>query len=57
MLQGLHCRSNTEALQEAKYVAGNRMVLDSLNHMFYEAREKGDREEMGAYPGGFQSLL
>ena len=26
MLQGLHCRSN-EALQEAKYVAGNRMVL------------------------------
>ena len=35
-----------EALQEAKYVAGNRMVLDSLDHMFYEAREKGDREEM-----------
>lgn len=30
-----------EALQEAKYVAGNRMVLDSLDHMFYEAREKG----------------
>ena len=22
------------------------MVLDSLDHMFYEAREKGDREEM-----------
>ena len=35
-----------EALQEAKYIAGNRMVLDSLDHMFYEAREKGDREEM-----------
>lgn len=34
-----------EALQEAKYVAGNRMVLDSLDHMFYEARER-DREEM-----------
>ena len=42
-----------EALQEAKYVAGNRMVLDSLDHMFYEAREKGDREEMeriGRFP-------
>ena len=35
-----------EALLEAKYIAGNRTVLDSLDHMFYAAREKGDREEM-----------
>lgn len=35
-----------EALQKAKYIAGNRSVLDSLDHMFYAAREKGDREEM-----------
>lgn len=44
--QSLHATGSAlqeqyEALQEAKYVAGNRMVLDSLNHMFYEAREKG----------------
>lgn len=35
-----------EALQNAKDIAGNRAVLDSLDHMFYTAREKGDREEM-----------
>lgn len=35
-----------EALQKAKYVAGNRAVLDSLDNMFYEAREKGDQKEM-----------
>lgn len=35
-----------EALQKAKDIAGNRVVLDSLDHMFYAAREKGDREEM-----------
>lgn len=35
-----------EALQKAKDIAGNRAVLDSLDHMFYAAREKGDREEM-----------
>lgn len=35
-----------EALQKAKYIAGNRAVLDSLDRMFYVAREKEDREEM-----------
>ncbi|WP_242385567.1 TlpA disulfide reductase family protein [Phocaeicola sartorii] len=35
-----------EALQKAKYVAGNRAVLDSLDNMFYEARKKGDQKEM-----------
>lgn len=35
-----------EAWQKAKYVAGNRIVLDSLDNMFYAARKKGDREEM-----------
>ena len=35
-----------EALQKAKYVAGNRAVLDSLDYMFYAARDKGDRDEM-----------
>lgn len=35
-----------EAFQKAKYITGNRAVLDSLDHMFYAARDKGDREEM-----------
>lgn len=35
-----------EALQKAKYMAGNHAVLDSLEHLFYAAREKGDRKEM-----------
>lgn len=35
-----------EVLQKAKYEAGNRAVLDSLDNLFYAAREKKNREEM-----------
>lgn len=35
-----------EVLQKAKYEAGNRAVLDSLDNLFYAAREKENRQEM-----------
>lgn len=35
-----------EALQKAKYEKGHRAMLDSLDHLFYAAREKKDRTEM-----------
>ena len=35
-----------EVLQKAKYEAGNRAVLDSLDNLFYVAREKENRQEM-----------
>lgn len=34
------------AFQQAKREAGHREVLDSLDRLFYEARDKGEREEM-----------
>lgn len=43
---GSDLQDRYEALQKQKYVAGNRAVLDSLDHLFYAAREKGDRGEM-----------
>lgn len=43
---GSDLQDRYEALQKQKYVAGNRAVLDSLDHLFYAAREKGDRQEM-----------
>lgn len=43
---GSELQDKYEAFQKAKYETGNRVILDSLDNLFYAAREKGDREEM-----------
>lgn len=43
---GSELQDKYEAFQKAKYEIGHRAILDSLDNLFYAAREKGDREEM-----------
>lgn len=44
--EGLALDEQYQNFQEAKYNAENRMVLDSLDYLFYQAREKDNRAEM-----------